>query len=116
MEKNTKNIMKVKLKDGDMVELYTIYDRLQQTYPINGRHDLLMLGHITELRDRLRNMISKCAKRYTLKLEGTELLAFIQLWDRGSIEVHAYLQGIIKAAINNIDHSIMQGRTICRMK
>ena len=112
MEKN-RSFVKVQLKDAQMVELYTIYDRLNNNYPVNSRHDLLMLEHISALRDRLRKMIGKCAQRYTLKMEGAELVAFTQLWERSNLDMSAYLGRIIQLIFSKINHGNLQRLKVC---
>ena len=104
--------VKVQLKDAQMVELYTAYDRLHNTYPINSRHDLLMLEHISELRDRLRQMIGRCAQKCTLKMYGAELMAFRQIWERGNPDTGDYLARIIQLIFSKITPGTIQRRRI----
>lgn len=105
-----KGIVKIVLNDTQITELYQLYDHLLNSFEIDSPHDLLLKGHVQELRDRLRKDMDKCQNKYTVWLKGTEACAFVQTW-RGAIKpLPIYSAQIIQMIFNKLDQTAKQPR------
>lgn len=77
----------MKMSGDRIAALYHLYDGLWGNYTPDNAHELLLYGHITELKDKLEKMVARDQAKYTLSFNGTEALAFLQLWDKKDIRL-----------------------------
>lgn len=92
---------------GDRIEaLHDIYNMLHDRFEVTTPHELLLKGHITAFRDKLQVMADKGQLRHTLSFNATEALAFVQLWQEGTVELQPYYALIIQAIFNILDKKI----------
>lgn len=92
---------------ADMTEaLCSTYEALAEIYAPEGAHELLLFGHITELRDKLLKMVDCDQHRYTLSLTGTESLAFVQVWDPKPVALPIRGARVIQFVFDKLDHKV----------
>ena len=92
---------------GDRIEaLHDIYNMLHDCFEVTTPHELLLKGHIIAFRDKMQAMDEKGQLRHTLSFTATEALAFVQLWEDGTVELQPYYALIIQSIFNNLDKKI----------
>jgi hypothetical protein len=127
------NKISVVLTRTQMEELHKLYQYLRQNYKIIKPHNLLLYGHLCELAEKIQQRVRLCLRKYTVTLEGTDLVAFVQLWvnegrssggvwDNMGLELTEFQLVIVQKFIVNLDrvahtHRIVHdGRTATEQK
>jgi hypothetical protein len=105
-------VVKLQLKDAQMVELYRVYDQLHEHFGVNSPHDLLLKGHAKEMRDRLRAQVDKCQGKYTFSLTAVDACAFVQTWENAMKPLPHYTAQLIQSIFNQLDHSVKNRRVL----
>jgi len=96
---------------SDMTEaLCDTYEGLAEIYNPEGPHDLLLFGHITELRDKLKKMVDNDQHKYTLSFTGTEALAFVQVWEPKPVALPIRGSRVIQFIFDKLDHKANNNR------
>jgi hypothetical protein len=93
----------VRLVKIQVEELYWVYDQLHGLWNVSNQHEALLIGHISELRNKLRKIVDRCNKGCSLTLEGTELLAFVQVWEPENIGLTEFQARIIQIIFARLD-------------
>jgi len=97
-----KGLIKIKMNARDFKELYMVYDVLLTIYTPENSHELLLMGHITELREKMGERHVDVTS-YTMTLCGTEALAFMQLWAPKDIALTPLQGRVIQEIFNALD-------------
>jgi len=77
----SRELIRVKLNARDYTELFRLYEGLWANYEPSNAHELLLKAHITDLYEHLEFRVTMQKKTYALVFNGTEALAFVQLWE-----------------------------------
>ncbi len=105
---------KIKLSAKELPELVRAYGFFIAAWESEDAHEELLLEHAIIFRDRLQRSIRPEAKKYTVKLNTADALAFMQWWDAITIGSD-YAAVIILRMIGEIDHcrrNVMQQNLI----
>lgn len=71
-----------------VIEMHILYEHLVKTYNPENEHELLLLGHLSEFRDRLQKLVQRGCDRNKVNLTPLEALAFMQIWEKASGLTH----------------------------
>ena len=105
------NVVKLKLTAQRLEALNIGYLSVMQHVPEDG-HDLLLLEHARELHARLSTMLLNDQQQYTLKLCGSEAMAFVQLWYQIPVQAGSLMQVVTGEIIKAIDKVSKQPKFI----
>ncbi len=116
--------IKVQLNDHQMVSLLALYGHLAVRYAIMSPLHRLLHTHIWHLRDKIGEQVRKVRSKYTVKLKGAELVAFMQLWANGGqepggvaeqsevIEISQYNAQIIQKFFNEVSQTVLNPKRL----
>jgi len=106
----SKGLVRVKMSGDRQAELYKLYDGLWGCYEPDNAHELLLYGHISELRDILERMADREQAKYTLTFTALQALAFVQLWEPKPYALTPLRALIIQSIFNELDKKVNRGR------
>jgi hypothetical protein len=124
MDKRLSDIeIKVQLNDQQMVSLLALYGHLTQRYVVMSAFHRLLHTHIWHLRDRIGEQVRKVKTKYTIRLCGAELVAFVQLWansgrevggvaESSDVEVSQYNAQIIQKFFNEVAETALNQKRL----
>jgi hypothetical protein len=96
-------LIQVKMDGSRLNEIFVLYNNIWATYEPLNAHELLIKGHITQMRNRLYVMKVKEQLKYTLSFGPVEALAFVQLWESAPFSLSPYQAQIIQSIFNILD-------------
>lgn len=105
------NVVKHKLNAQRMEALSLAYLSVMNHVPEDG-HELLLHEHARELLCRISTMLLSDQQKYTLKMSGTEAMAFMQLWYTIPVAAGSLEQVVIGEMIKTIDKASKQPKLL----
>lgn len=103
------NVVKHKLTAQRLEALSIAYLSVMRHVPEDG-HELLLQEHARELLQRISTMLLSDQQKYTLKMNGSEAMAFMQLWYTIPVPAGSLEQVVIGEIIKTIDKASKQPR------